>query len=213
MSYLTEREQCFVDGCLSYCDDAVPCSVSPSSGASSKHSISSTARLLQDKYTHYLDEIELLITRALATKSHCFHDAVRSHDEIQSFLSSTRHAIASLRCQLSEYDNQSLLSLLRLYRLLRQRQNQRELLKRLESLSLVKQTHLQVRTLLSTSDYLSALDLIDVTKDIVGKQLNDLCALRFYNAQLSELHLLIVSLMRQEFGQCLNHHLSLDRGI
>ena len=123
--------------------------------------------MLQDKYTHYLDEVELLISRALSTKSHCFHDAVRSHDEIQSFLMTTRQAILSLREQLSTYDSQSLLTLLRLSRLLRQRQNQRELLKRLESLSIVKQTHLQVQSLLSTSDFLSALDLIDQTREII----------------------------------------------
>ncbi|CAF3178575.1 unnamed protein product [Rotaria sp. Silwood2] len=125
-------------------------SVNVSTSSSPKHSISSTTRLLQDKYTHYLDEVELLITRALSTKSHCFHDAVRSHDEIQSFLNTTRHAISSLRGELLNYDSQSLLTLLRLYRLLRQRQNQRQLLKRLESLSVVKQTHMQVRALLTT---------------------------------------------------------------
>lgn len=169
--------------------------------------------MLQDKYTHYLDEVELLISRALATKSHCFHDAVRSHDEIQSFLSTTRHAISSLRGELSNYDSQCLLTLLRLYRLLRQRQNQRQLLKRLESLSIVKQTQMQVRVLLTTSDYLSALDLIDVTKEIISTQLNDLICLRFYHTQLNEFHLLIVNLMRQEFGQSLTNQLLTQQGF
>ncbi|CAF1260171.1 unnamed protein product [Adineta ricciae] len=173
--------------------------------SSPKHSISSSTRLLQDKYTHYLDEVELLISRALSTKSHCFHDAVRSHDEIQSFLMTTRQAILSLREQLSTYDSQSLLTLLRLSRLLRQRQNQRELLKRLESLSIVKQTHLQVQSLLSTRDFLSALDLIDQTREIISTQLNDLSSLRFYDSQLKELYQLNINLMRQEFGQTLNH--------
>ncbi|CAF3013877.1 unnamed protein product [Rotaria sp. Silwood2] len=182
-------------------------SVNVSTSSSPKHSISSTTRLLQDKYTHYLDEVELLITRALSTKSHCFHDAVRSHDEIQSFLNTTRHAISSLRGELSNYDSQSLLTLLRLYRLLRQRQNQRQLLKRLESLSVVKQTHMQVRALLTTSDYLSALDLIDETREIISTQLNDLVCLRFYDAQLNEFYSLIINLMRQEFGQSLTNQL------
>ncbi|CAF1083047.1 unnamed protein product [Rotaria sordida] len=182
-------------------------SVIVQNSSSPKHSISSTTRLLQDKYTHYLDEVELLITRALSTKSHCFHDAVRSHDEIQSFLNTTRHAISSLRGELSNYDSQSLLTLLRLYRLLRQRQNQSKLLKRLESLSVVKQTHMQVRALLTTSDYLSALDLIDETREIISTQLNDLICLRFYDTQLNEFYLLIVSLMRQEFGQYLTNQL------
>jgi vacuolar protein sorting-associated protein 54 len=175
--------------------------------SSPKHSISSATRFLQDKYSHYLDEVELLITRALSTKSHCFHDAVRSHDEIQSFLSTTRNAIQSLRNELSNYDSQSLLTLLRLCRLIRQRQNQRELLKRLQSLTIVKQTHSQVQALLKTSDYLSALDLIDVTRDIVTTQLNDLICLRFYDAQLNELYLFIINLMREEFGLILTNHL------
>jgi vacuolar protein sorting-associated protein 54 len=178
-------------------------SVQNASGSASKHSIASHTRFLQDKYSHYLDEIELLITRALATKSDCFHDAVRSHDEIQMFLSRTRHAISSLRSQLNRYDEQSLLTLLHLSRSLRQRRNQNEILKRLQSLTIVKQTHSQVRSLLATSDYLSALDLIDATKEVLATQLNDLLSLRFYDAQLTELHLLIISLMRQEFEQCL----------
>ncbi|CAF5198611.1 unnamed protein product [Rotaria magnacalcarata] len=108
---------------------------------------------------------------------------------------------------MSNYDSQSLLTLLRLYRLLRQRQNQRQLLKRLESLSIVKQTHMQVRALLTTSDYLSALDLIDVTREIISTQLNDLVCLRFYDTQLNEYYLLIINLMRQEFGQYLTNQL------
>jgi len=188
-------------------------SVNASNSSSPKHSISSTTRLLQDKYSHYLDEVEVLITRALSTKSHCFHDAVRSHDEIQSFLTTTRHAIESLRCELSNYDSQSLLTLLRLCRLLRQRQNQRQLLKRLEYLSIVKQTHMQVQALLTTSDYLTALDLIDQTREIISTQLNDLSCLRFYDSQLNELYLLNINLMRQEFGQTLNHQLITQQGL
>jgi vacuolar protein sorting-associated protein 54 len=185
---------------------------STSNSSSPKHSISSTARLLQDKYSHYLDDVEVLITRSLSTKSGCFHDAVRSHDEIQSFLITTRNAIESLRCELSNYDSQSLLTLLRLYRFIRQRQNQRQVLKRLELLSIVKQTDMQVRSLLTTSDYLSALDLIDETKEIISTQLNDLICSRFYHLQLNELYLLIVNLIRQEFIQALNNQLLTQQG-
>lgn len=179
--------------------------------SSTSNSINSSSRLLQDKYSHYLDEIEYLITRALATKSDCFHDAVRSHDEIQLFLSRTRHAISSLRSQLIDYDQTSLLRLLHLSQYLRQRRNQRLLLKRLQSLSIVKQTHSQVRSLLTTNDYLSALDLIDVTKEILQTQLNDLVSLRFYDQQLTELYLLIINLMREEFDQTLNLYFQMDR--
>ena len=178
---------------------------------SSSHSIGTTSRLLQDKYSHYLDEIELLITRSLSTKSDCFHDAVRSHDEIQSFLDSTRQAICSLRCQLIRYDDESLLTLLRLTVYLRQRRHQCEILRRLQSLSIVKQTHLQVRSLLRTSDYLSALDLIDGTKDLLNTQLTHLSALRFYETQLNEMSLLIVNLMREEFLRSLEQELTTSR--
>ena len=176
-----------------------------------KHSINSLTRLLQDKYTHYLDEVELLITRALSTKSDCFHDAVRSHDEIQTFLNRTRQEIESLRLQLSNYDHQSLLTILRLSSLLRQRFNQRKLFKYLHLLSIVKQTHSQVEILLKTNDYLSALDLIDQTKEILNTQLNEMISSRFYHQQLNELYSIIVNLIKQEFRENLNHQLFIEQ--
>lgn len=169
-----------------------------------KHSsISSLSRLLQDKYSHYLDEIELLISRALSSKSDCFHDAVRSHDEIQIFLNKTREAISSLRSQLRIYDDESLLKLIHLFRTIRQRQNQSRLLKKFESLSIVKQTYGQVRTLLSTSDYLSALDLIDGSREIIASQLGDVVLSKLYRSQIDELDSLTINLMKEEFQQSL----------
>ena len=176
----------------------------------SKHSINSLTRLLQDKYSHYLDEVELLITRALSTKSDCFHDAVRSHDEIQTFLHRTRQEISSLRFQLSNYDQQSLLTLLRLSAHLRQRFNQRKLLQTLHLLSIVKQTHSQVEILLKTNDYLSALDLIDQTKEILDKQLNQIISARFYHQQLNDLQMIIINLIKEEFRQSLDQYLTIE---
>lgn len=72
---------------------------------------------------------------------------------------------------------------------------------------------MQVRALLTTSDYLSALDLIDATKDIISTQLNDLICLRFYDTQLNEFYSLIINLMRQEFGQALSNQLLSQQGF
>lgn len=178
--------------------------------STTKHSISSTSRILQDRYSHYLDEVELLISRSLSTKSDCFHDAVRSHDEIQLFLSRTRSAISSLRSQLIDYDKKSLIRLLNLCSFIRQRRNQRQILKRLQSLSIVRQTHSQVRILLRNQDYLSSLDLIDVTKDILSTDLSDLVSLRFYDQQLTELEILIRNLIREEFQENLHVYFQFD---
>jgi hypothetical protein len=72
---------------------------------------------------------------------------------------------------------------------------------------------MQVQALLTTSDYLTALDLIDQTREIISTQLNDLSCLRFYDSQLNELYLLNINLMRQEFGQTLNHQLITQQGL
>lgn len=180
---------------------------STTSNVVTKHSINSLTRLLQDKYTHYLDEVEVLITRALSTKSDCFHDAVRSHDEIQTFLHRTRQEIESLRFQLANYDHQSLLTILRLSSLLRQRFNQRKCFHYLHLLSIVKQTHSQVEILLKSNDYLSALDLIDQTKDILNTQLNQMISSRYFHQQLNELYSIIVNLIKQEFRDNLHQRL------
>ncbi|CAF0744272.1 unnamed protein product [Didymodactylos carnosus] len=175
-----------------------------------KHSISSTTRLLQDKYTHYLDKIEVQICRELSLKSNGFLDAVKSHDEIHKFLKQTRQAISSLRQELTSYDETSLLTLLKLYRYIRQRQNQYLLLKKLRSLTIVNQTQITVRLLLTTSDYVSALDLIMATREIIQTELNNVHCLRYYDQQLNELNILIVNLMRQEFTQHLENELKKD---
>ncbi|CAF0995429.1 unnamed protein product [Didymodactylos carnosus] len=176
-----------------------------------KQSISSTSRVLQDKYTHYLDEIEVQICRQLSSKSNIFLDAVKSHDEIHKFLIQTRQAISSLRQELTTHDETSILTLLKLYRYMRQRQNQYLILKKLRSLTTVKQTQITVRSLLTTSDYVSALDLILVTREIIQTELHDLHCLRYCDQQLNELNILIISMMRQEFGQYLQDELK--RGL
>ena len=51
-----------------------------------------------------------------------------------------------------------------------------------------------------------------MTKDILFNHFNDLHSLKFYDAQLTEHHLLIINLMRQEFQQCLFDHLNKNSG-
>jgi len=171
-------------------------------------SINSKSRLLQDKYSHYLDEVELLISRSLSTKSDCFHDAVRSHDEIQQFLLTTRDEIELIRKKLSNYDDKSLVQLLRLCRLIEQRKNYKNLLKLSQYLSLIKQTHIQVEQFLKTQDYLSALDFLDLNKEIYVTHLSGINSLKFYSQQLNELYLCIENLIKQEFIEIIQHQLN-----
>ena len=120
----------------------------------------------------------------------------------------TRDEIELIRKKLSNYDDKSLVQLLRLCRLIEQRKNYKNLLKLSQYLSLIKQTHIQVEQFLKTQDYLSALDFLDLNKEIYVTHLSGINSLKFYSQQLNELYLCIENLIKQEFIEIIQHQLN-----
>lgn len=161
---------------------------------------SSTAiRSLQETLSTYLDVIEMKISKQVALKSDAFFHAMLSHDTIMEQMAraartvyKTRQNIAHVKKNLTECP----LKLISLTRINHNMNNVHDLLKLMGT---VQQTQPMIQLLLSTSDYVAALDLISSTQKVLSTRLSGIQAFRHLSPQLTEMKRLIHKMLSNEF--------------
>ncbi|XP_063621173.1 vacuolar protein sorting-associated protein 54 [Cydia splendana] len=160
---------------------------------------SAAVRSLQETLSTYLDFIEMKISKQVAQKSDAFFHAMLSHDTIMEQMAravktvrSTRNNIHAVKTNLTENP----LKLVSLTRINQNLNNVHELLKLIGT---VQQTQPMIQLLLSTSDYVAALDLISSTQKVLSTQLARIQAFRHLSPQLTEMKRLIHKMLSNEF--------------
>lgn len=156
-------------------------------------------RSLQETLSTYLDVIEMKISKQVAQKSDAFFHAMLSHDTIMeqmgkavSTVRQTRENIKLVKVKLTD----SPLNLVSLTKINRNMGNVQELLKLMGT---VQQTQPMIQLLLSTSDYVAALDLISSTQKVLSSHLSGIQAFRHLSPQLTEMKRLIHKMLTNEF--------------
>ncbi|XP_049868207.1 vacuolar protein sorting-associated protein 54 [Pectinophora gossypiella] len=156
-------------------------------------------RTLQETLSTYLDVIEMKISKQVAQKSDAFFHAMLSHDTIMEQMANavktvqqTRQSITKVKGNLTE----SPLKLVSLTRINHNVTNVHELLKLMGT---VQQTQPMIQLLLSTSDYVAALDLISSTQKVLSTRLSGIQAFRHLSPQLTEMKRLIHKMLSNEF--------------
>ena len=79
------------------------------------------------------------------------------------------------------------------------RQNAAAVYKKLQLMATIHQTQPTIQLLLSTSDYVGALDLINTTQEVVQQELVGINCFRYLNSQLKEMENLIEKMLATEF--------------
>jgi len=79
------------------------------------------------------------------------------------------------------------------------RQNYAAVLRKLNLMSTVHQTQPTIQLLLSTSDFVGALDLISTTQEVVQQELMNVHCFRYLSSQLKEMENLIEKMLSTEF--------------
>ncbi|XP_050347253.1 vacuolar protein sorting-associated protein 54 [Nymphalis io] len=168
-------------------------------GLSNTQDINSTIRSLQETLSTYLDVVEMKISKQVAQKSDAFFHAMLSHDTIMEQMAravrtvqNTRKDIKDVKQNLSE----SPLKLISLTRINHNLNNVHDLLKLMGT---VQQTQPMIQLLLSTSDYVAALDLISSTQKVLSTRLSGIQAFRHLSPQLTEMKRLIHKMLSNEF--------------
>ncbi|KAM6083124.1 vacuolar protein sorting-associated protein 54 isoform 2-T2 [Chlamydotis macqueenii] len=159
-----------------------------------------SSRLLQEKLSHYLDIVEVNIAHQISLRSEAFFHAMTSQHELQDYLRKTSQAVKLLREKISKIDKVMCEGSLRVLRLSLTRNNCVKAYNKLKLMATVHQTQPTVQLLLSTSEFVGALDLIATTQEVLQQELQGIHSFRHLGSQLCELEKLIDKMMIAEFS-------------
>ncbi|EAT47388.1 AAEL001497-PA, partial [Aedes aegypti] len=176
-----------------------------------------SSRLLQEKLSHYLDIVEVLIAKQVAEKSSAFFHAMTSQDAIMEQMREATTLVSRLRSRLKLIDDTIIRESLQIISLERVRSNNNIVLERLKLMSTVHQTQPMIQLLLSTQDYVAALDLISTTQEILSQELVGIHCFRHLPSQLTEMERLIDKMLTTDFERYstsdLNRPFAGDNGV
>ncbi|KAM7394764.1 hypothetical protein PAMP_021550 [Pampus punctatissimus] len=170
-----------------------------SAGGKSSRDVASS-KLLQEKLSHYLDVVEVSIARQISLRSEAFFHAMSSQHELQDRLQETQRAVAVLRGRTAAIDRVMCQGPLQALRTALTRNNCVKLHNKLKLMAAVHQTQPTVQLLLSTSEFVGALELIATTKEVLQQELQGIHSFRHLGSQLCELEKLIDKMMVEDFS-------------
>ncbi|KAL7296320.1 hypothetical protein TKK_0010334 [Trichogramma kaykai] len=154
---------------------------------------------MQEKLTHYLDIVEVRIAEQVASKSQAFFHAMTSHDVLMEQLTETLTVLKALRQNIHSIDNNIVKSSLHVFKLERARSNHLLVLEKLKLIATVHQSQPMIQSLLSTPDYVAALDVISTTQEILAQELKGIYGFRHLSSQLTEMEKVINKMLHTEF--------------
>uniref|UniRef100_A0A3P9M5W5 Vacuolar protein sorting-associated protein 54 n=1 Tax=Oryzias latipes TaxID=8090 RepID=A0A3P9M5W5_ORYLA len=185
----------------------LPWSHFPSAGGKSSRD-GASSKLLQEKLSHYLDVVEVSIARQISLRSDAFFHAMSSQHELQDRLKETQQAVAVLRSKTAAMDRIMCKGPLQALRTTLTRNNCIKLHNKLKLMAAVHQTQPTVQLLLSTSEFVGALELIATTKEVLQQELQGIHSFRHLGSQLCELEKLIDKMMVEDFSMYARSDLS-----
>ncbi|XP_019720066.1 vacuolar protein sorting-associated protein 54 isoform X1 [Hippocampus comes] len=167
-----------------------------------------SSKLLQEKLSHYLDVVEVSIARQISLRSEAFFHAMSSQHELRDRLRETQEAVAALRRRTAAIDRVMCRGPLAALRAALARNNCVKLHGKLKLMAAVHQTQPTVQLLLSTSEFVGALELIATTKEVLQQELQGIHSFRHLGSQLCELEKLIDKMMVEDFSMYARSELS-----
>ncbi|XP_069464288.1 vacuolar protein sorting-associated protein 54 isoform X2 [Ambystoma mexicanum] len=159
-----------------------------------------SSKLLQEKLSHYLDIVEVNIAHQISQRSDAFFHAMTSQHELQDYLRKTSQAVKMLRDKISQIDKVMCVGSFSILRQTLTRNNCVKVYNKLKLMATVHQTQPTVQLLLSTSEFVGALDLIATTQEVLQQELQGIHSFRHLGSQLCELEKLIDKMMIAEFS-------------
>ncbi|XP_053613187.1 vacuolar protein sorting-associated protein 54 [Plodia interpunctella] len=164
---------------------------------------SAEIRSLQETLSTYLDVIEMKISKQVAQKSDAFFHAMLSHDTIMEQMARAVKTVRRTRQNITEVKENLTASPLKLVSLTKTHKNLSNVQELMKLMATVQQTQPMIQLLLSTSDYVAALDLISSTQKVLSTRLSGIQAFRHLSPQLTEMKRLIHKMLSNEFQRFL----------
>ncbi|MGH0159857.1 UNVERIFIED_CONTAM: hypothetical protein FKN15_067647 [Acipenser sinensis] len=150
--------------------------------------------------SHYLDVVEVNIAHQISLRSEAFFHAMTSQHELQDYLKNTSQAVKVLRDKIAQINKVMCEGSLNILRQALTRNNCVKLYNKMKLMATVHQTQPTVQLLLSTSEFVGALDLIATTQEVLQQELQGIHSFRHLGSQLCELEKLIDKMMIADFS-------------
>lgn len=158
-----------------------------------------SVKLLQEKLSHYLDVAEISLTQQIATKSEDFFNAMRSQETLQGEVQNSCEEVKMLRIRLLDIRSRLVEEPLNVMRLIRLRQRYELVEEKLKLMAFIHQTQPTIQLLLATADFVSALDLIETSLEVLQQELAGLQCFKHLASQLTEMERVIERIMATDF--------------
>lgn len=155
--------------------------------------------VLQDKLSHYLDIVEIQISKQVYQKSSSFFHAMTSQDAIMEEMRKATANVKRLREKLATMDDVLVRQSFSIINAARVKTNKEMVLEKFRLMATVHQCQPMIQVLLGTQDYVAALDLISTTQEILAQELNAIHCFRHLPLQLKELEKFIDKMLMTEF--------------
>ncbi|XP_023236700.1 vacuolar protein sorting-associated protein 54-like [Centruroides sculpturatus] len=167
-----------------------------------------SAKLLQEKLSHYLDIVEVQIARQISMRSEAFFHAMTSHDALMDQLSNVIKAVADLRHRIHKIDEVLVQTPLQVLLLKRRHANYLQVYNKIKLMATVHQTQPTIQLLLSTSEFVGALDLIYTTQEVLSQELAGIHSFRHLGSQLAEIEKVIDKMLQNDFIRYISSELN-----
>lgn len=158
-----------------------------------------SSKLLQEKLTHYLDVTEVKLAQQIATKSEDFFGTMRTQEKLEGEVQVSCQNVKQLRLRLKKIRSKLVSDPLEVMQLFRLRHRYETVLEKINLMATVHQTQPTIQLLLKNADFVSALDLIDTSLEVLSQELAGVQCFRHLGSQLSEMAKAIERMMQADF--------------
>ncbi|KAG2392975.1 hypothetical protein C9374_009552 [Naegleria lovaniensis] len=146
----------------------------------------SASLLFQEKLSHYLDRTEVLLIHQVTFRSAKIFDAFVQYNQLDDDVKEALPLIKSLRSKIKEIDDIAAKSPLEITALVRKKNNMKKTLEVLKVVYAIQQSHLMIDELIGSNDFLSALDIINETRELVRTEFANVKCLRNIPERMQE---------------------------
>nr|XP_053640278.1 vacuolar protein sorting-associated protein 54-like [Cherax quadricarinatus]XP_053640279.1 vacuolar protein sorting-associated protein 54-like [Cherax quadricarinatus] len=157
------------------------------------------AKILQEKLFHYLEIVEVDMSRQIARKSSAFFDTMTYLNAQMEQLRLNHAAVSTLRRGISTLHQEAVVEPLKILALPRRRDNITATCKKLEVMSAVREVQATIQVMLARQEFTAALDLISTTQDLLHTELSTIRSLKHLSSELSEHEKLIDKMVSADF--------------
>jgi len=164
---------------LSFCTNKEVLQTCPSSPTKWNPIAKEAMKELQRNFSEYLDIVEENLAREISLRFKNFFHVMTTMDTVMDQLKRTIKEVTHLRKKCGQLESSLIKPSLKNIQLSKARNNAKDVFNKINLMATVHQTQPTIQLLLSTLDFVGALDLISTSQEVVAQELSGVHSFRF----------------------------------